>query len=241
MYRDTLRNILPLHWIFCREDFEFYMTLPRTTDHRSSAFITFQNALYKLMKDRKRSVPYRIYPRMLWSKLTFGIFIVVARHLALYSPMMPCGVVVFHSLIRIYMGGLIQGINNLYRLFCFFKLFPMGRKELISTIVFGPLNFAATLTAMGNWQDFTLKQPLEPRLQKVPLSHQIGYCAHQANSLIIHVHLEAKSWQENWCGSLTAPGMVDLLLCCMKLHLPYCSYCISEGVHKEPATDRWWC
>ncbi len=30
---------------------------------------------------------------------------------------------VFHKPIIIYMGGLILGINTLYRLFCFFKLF----------------------------------------------------------------------------------------------------------------------
>ncbi len=32
--------------------------------------------------------------------------------------------------IRIYMGGLILGVNTLYRLFCFFKLFPMVGKGL---------------------------------------------------------------------------------------------------------------
>ncbi len=32
--------------------------------------------------------------------------------------------------IRIYMGGLILGVNTLYRLFCFFKLFPISGKEL---------------------------------------------------------------------------------------------------------------
>ncbi len=30
-----------------------------------------------------------------------------------------------HKPIRIYMGGLILGVNTLYRLFYFFKLFPM--------------------------------------------------------------------------------------------------------------------
>ncbi len=33
-----------------------------------------------------------------------------------------------HKPIRIYMGGLILGINTLYRLLCFFKLFPMVGK-----------------------------------------------------------------------------------------------------------------
>ncbi len=32
--------------------------------------------------------------------------------------------------IRIYMGGLILGINTLYRLYCFCKLFPMVGKGL---------------------------------------------------------------------------------------------------------------
>ncbi len=35
-----------------------------------------------------------------------------------------------HKPIKIYMGGLILGVNTLYRLFCFFKLFPMVGKEL---------------------------------------------------------------------------------------------------------------
>ncbi len=39
-----------------------------------------------------------------------------------------------HKPIGIYMGGLILGINTLYRLFCFFKLFPMVGKRLIITL-----------------------------------------------------------------------------------------------------------
>ncbi len=35
-----------------------------------------------------------------------------------------------HKPIIVYMGGLILGVNTLYRLFCFFKLFPMISKEL---------------------------------------------------------------------------------------------------------------
>ncbi len=37
-----------------------------------------------------------------------------------------------HKPIRIYMGGLILGVNTLYRLCCFFKLFPMVGKGLSS-------------------------------------------------------------------------------------------------------------
>ncbi len=37
-----------------------------------------------------------------------------------------------HKPISIYMGGLILGVNTLYRLFCFFKLFPMVGKGLIN-------------------------------------------------------------------------------------------------------------
>ncbi len=36
----------------------------------------------------------------------------------------------YHKPIRIYTGGLILGVNTLYRLFCFFKLFPMVGKGL---------------------------------------------------------------------------------------------------------------
>ncbi len=36
-----------------------------------------------------------------------------------------------HKPIRICMEGLILGVNTLYRLFCFFQLFPMVGKGLI--------------------------------------------------------------------------------------------------------------
>ncbi len=36
-----------------------------------------------------------------------------------------------HKPIIIYMGGLLLGVNILYTLFCFFKLFPMVGKGLI--------------------------------------------------------------------------------------------------------------
>ncbi len=38
--------------------------------------------------------------------------------------------------IKVYMGGLILGVNTLYRLFCFFKLFPMVGKgsSLLNTL-----------------------------------------------------------------------------------------------------------
>ncbi len=40
-----------------------------------------------------------------------------------------------HEPIRIYMGDLILGVNTLYRLFCFFKLFPMVGKGLFAMYV----------------------------------------------------------------------------------------------------------
>ncbi len=44
-----------------------------------------------------------------------------------------------HKPIRIYMGGLILGVNTLYRLFRFFKLFPMVGKGLTSRNATGSL------------------------------------------------------------------------------------------------------
>ncbi len=35
-----------------------------------------------------------------------------------------------HKPIKIYMGDLVLGVNTLYRLFCFFKLFPVVGKGL---------------------------------------------------------------------------------------------------------------
>ncbi len=46
-------------------------------------------------------------------------------NLTLYQPMTYICVMSSHKPIRIYMGRLILDINTLYRLFCFFKLFPM--------------------------------------------------------------------------------------------------------------------
>jgi len=37
-----------------------------------------------------------------------------------------------HKLIRIYMGGLILGVNTLYMLSCFLKLFALVGKGLIT-------------------------------------------------------------------------------------------------------------
>ncbi len=45
-----------------------------------------------------------------------------------------------HKPIRIYMEGLILGVNTLYRLFCFFKLFTMVGKGL--------KNLAASLSVL---------------------------------------------------------------------------------------------
>ncbi len=54
-------------------------------------------------------------------------------HLTLYQPMTHICIMSSHKSIRIYMGGLILGVNTLYRLFCFFKLFPMVGKGLSSS------------------------------------------------------------------------------------------------------------
>ena len=43
-----------------------------------------------------------------------------------------------HKPIRIYMGVLILGVNTLYRLFCFFKLFLMVGKGLMEMCFFDP-------------------------------------------------------------------------------------------------------
>ncbi len=53
--------------------------------------------------------------------------------LTLYQPMTHIYVMSSHKPIKIYMGGLILGVNTLYRLFCFFKLFPMVGKGLTVT------------------------------------------------------------------------------------------------------------
>ncbi len=59
----------------------------------------------------------------------------VANHmqLTLYQPMMQIRVMSSHEPIIIYMVGLILGVNSLYRLVSFFKLFPMVGKGLRAT------------------------------------------------------------------------------------------------------------
>ncbi len=52
------------------------------------------------------------------------------KFLTLYQPVMHICVMSSHKPIRIYMGGLILGVNTLYRVFCFFKLFPVVSKGL---------------------------------------------------------------------------------------------------------------
>ncbi len=52
--------------------------------------------------------------------------------LTLYQPVTHICVMSSHKPIIIYMGVLILGVNTLYRLFCFIKLFPMVGKGLIS-------------------------------------------------------------------------------------------------------------
>ncbi len=51
-------------------------------------------------------------------------------HLTLYQPMMHICVMSSHKPIRIYMEGLILGVNTLYRL----QLFPMVGKGLTDTL-----------------------------------------------------------------------------------------------------------
>ncbi len=53
--------------------------------------------------------------------------------LTLYQPMTHICVMSSHKPIRTYMGGLILGVNTLYRLFCFFTLFLMVGKGLTDT------------------------------------------------------------------------------------------------------------
>ncbi len=51
-----------------------------------------------------------------------------------YTKQYPKVHIVFHKAIRIYMGGLILGVNTLYRVFCFLKLFIIGgKKSLINS------------------------------------------------------------------------------------------------------------
>ncbi len=54
----------------------------------------------------------------------------VSTDLTLYQPMTHMCVMSSHKPIRMYMGFLVLGVNTIYRLFCFFKLFPMVGKGL---------------------------------------------------------------------------------------------------------------
>ncbi len=54
-----------------------------------------------------------------------------ATILTLYQPMTHICVMSCHKPIRIYMGGLILGVNTLYRLFCFLSCFLWSVKNLL--------------------------------------------------------------------------------------------------------------
>ncbi len=60
----------------------------------------------------------------------FQPHIPLCPELTLCQPMTHIHVMSSRKPIRIYMEGFILGVNTLYRLFCFFKLFPIGGKSL---------------------------------------------------------------------------------------------------------------
>ncbi len=70
----------------------------------------------------------------------------VRHSLTLYQPMTHICVMSSHKPIRIYMGGLILGVNTLYRLICFFKLFPMVGKGLTQKRLFDSILESKTET-----------------------------------------------------------------------------------------------
>ncbi len=63
----------------------------------------------------------------------------IHNDLTLYQPMTHICVMSSHKPIRIYMGGLILGVNT--RLFCFFKLFLMVGKGLTATVYNKSIDF----------------------------------------------------------------------------------------------------
>ena len=62
-----------------------------------------------------------------------------------------------HKAIRIYIGGLILGVNTLYMLFCFFKLLAVVGNELIEGGRAGPYspieNYVQYIGRMGSKSD----------------------------------------------------------------------------------------
>ncbi len=86
--------------------------------------------------DCKHSLVLKAPYKLLWELMHIacigigGEMLLRLFALTLYQPMTHIRVMSSHKPIRIYMGGLILGVNTLYRLFCFFKLFPMVGKGL---------------------------------------------------------------------------------------------------------------
>ncbi len=58
-----------------------------------------------------------------------------------------------HKPIRLYMGPLIPGVNTLYMLFCFFKLFSIvGNESYIEILeLYASPTFRLVLTAFIKW------------------------------------------------------------------------------------------
>ncbi len=69
------------------------------------------------------------------SNMTVESVLYIRDILTLYQPMTLICVMSSHKPIKIYMGGLILGVNTLYRLSCFCKLFPMVGKGLTQYVL----------------------------------------------------------------------------------------------------------
>ena len=77
-----------------------------------------------------KSIGIYVMELTLWKRMTF-LSTVEGAAFTLYQPKMHICVMSSHKPICVYMGVLILGVNTLYRLFCFFKLFLMVGKGLI--------------------------------------------------------------------------------------------------------------
>ncbi len=109
--------------------------------------------------------------------------------LTLYQPMTHMCVMSSHKPIRKYMGGLIIGVNTVYRLFCFFKLIPMVGKGLNIYVL--PMLYRCYGEVHPDEEDDQEEEEVESN------DHQQRLLQHQHQLIVVVQLRQRKGWALN--------------------------------------------
>ncbi len=157
-------------------------------------------------------------------------------------------VMVFHKPILIHMGGLILGVNTFYRLFCFFKLFPMvGKGRVVSMCVghylyticdeWSPKSWSvfSTISSLGCFAEASYFRPCANSLGVSELPGTPGQCTawyvyttycpwHK--SLIVNANSFTSGAHVAWLPGFIGTLQLSCLPVCACVHRSY--YCIER-------------